>query len=86
MSASNEWTEWHLTPSGWEKGSCKLDFTGTTTKKAPKERVITYQYSEYQSSGFGKVDRGHSILWSSDNKELIDSLTLDYGECPDSII
>ena len=23
MSASNEWTEWHLTPRGWERGSEK---------------------------------------------------------------
>ncbi|MFY9074325.1 hypothetical protein OZZ08_05110 [Malaciobacter mytili] len=86
MSASNEWTEWHLTPRGWEKGSSKIDFQGTTTKDAPVDRVITYCYSEYQSSGFGGVDKGSKIIWSSEDTEQIDTLTSKYGECPDSII
>ncbi len=86
MSASNEWTEWHLTPRGWEKGSTKIDFKGTTTKEPPEDRVITYCYSEYQSSGFGSVDKGHKIVWSSENDEEIDTLTSKHGKCPDSII
>jgi len=28
MSASKEWTEWHLTPTGWVRGSEKVDYQG----------------------------------------------------------
>jgi hypothetical protein len=27
MAVSNEWTEWHLTPRGWEFGDEKTDFS-----------------------------------------------------------
>lgn len=86
MSAGNEWIEWHLTPRGWEKGSTKIDFQGTTTKENPIDRVITYCYSEYQSSGFGSVDIDNKAIWSSNNTKQIDTLILKYGECPNSII
>ena len=39
MAASNEWTEWHLTPRGWEEGSGRLDGVGVTHAEPPTDRV-----------------------------------------------
>src|SRR5574343_541972 len=33
MAASSEWTEWHLTPRGWVRGSDQRDFAGVTTSR-----------------------------------------------------
>ena len=38
MSLSKEWTDWHLTPRGWEAGSQQTDF-GKETKFAPPQRL-----------------------------------------------
>ena len=32
MKPSNEWTEWHLTPQGWERGTEKTDLFRDTSK------------------------------------------------------
>lgn len=54
MSESDEWTDWHLTPRGWEEGSQKLDFVGYQEKPVPKDGVMTCRYSEKLSSPFSK--------------------------------
>lgn len=43
MAASNEWDEWHLTPSGWVKGTEKTDFA-LNEVPPPKDRVATFKY------------------------------------------
>ena len=57
MSASNEWEEWHLTPTGWVPGSEQIDFVGVKQVAPPSDRVLTNGYHEKQSSTFSKLDR-----------------------------
>ena len=56
MSASNEWSEYHLTPNGWVEGSEKLDFS-RTERPAPADRVLTVRQHDYLSSSFSKLDQ-----------------------------
>lgn len=81
MSASNEWTEWHLTPRGWEEGDSKTDFA-SKSEAAPADAVQTVKYREYLSSSFSKLEKTSEIEWSSDDKALIAELRAKFGEPP----
>ena len=62
MSASNEWAEWHLTPTGWVIGSQNSDSQETQVVSPPVNRVLTCNYKEYMSSGVSKLETKVSIL------------------------
>ena len=57
MSASHEWTEYHLTPRGWEQGSWKIDFGDVHKKDPPPNRFLTCVYHERLSSVFSQMNR-----------------------------
>jgi hypothetical protein len=48
MPISDEWTDWHLTPKGWESGSLKVDGQGVTDIAPPDDRVLTVREHERQ--------------------------------------
>jgi len=85
MSASKEWTEWHLTPNGWERGSDKINSGKITKKNPPKDRVISFRLTEEYSGVFTKPDRTTDQIWSGSDKELINNLLDKYGECPNKL-
>ncbi|MGM9480287.1 translation initiation factor 1 [Roseateles sp. NT4] len=81
MSASNEWTDWHLTPAGWVKGTESTDFGGTVRER-PADAVCTYRWREHLSSTYSKVERGLDEIWRSTDKVAIQALTAKFGACP----
>ncbi len=83
MPASNEYIKWHLTPSGWVKGSYHLDFNEPVSIDPPKDRVLTCTYKEFMSSGFSKLETSVVEEWSSRDKEKIQELLSKFGECPE---
>jgi hypothetical protein len=85
MSFSNEWTEWHLTPRGWESGSERTDGPGTTLKDPPVDRALTHRWSEVQSSGYGKMHRGSEEKWKCEDADLITRLLAQYGSAPEHL-
>lgn len=82
MAASNEWTEWHLTPDGWVMGSEKDDFKGLTPRGTPEGCVMTMKHSEYSGSVYSGVDRKDEMLWKHSDAELVDSLLRKHGPAP----
>jgi len=84
MSASNEWTEWHLTPRGWEEGTCKTDFS-LNEVSAPDDRELTMKYKEYLSSRHSKADIGSTEIWRSKDGDQIKALLAQFGPCPNRI-
>jgi hypothetical protein len=52
MAESDEWEEWHLTPRGWEQGSERVDFKGTTERPVPADRMLTFRWRELMTSRF----------------------------------
>ena len=82
MSYSNEWTEWHLTPRGWESGSERTDGPGVELKPEPPDRVLTYRWSEVQTSAYGQMHRSLEKKWESADKELVAKLRAQFGEAP----
>jgi hypothetical protein len=85
MSASHEWTEWHLTPRGWEEGSTLVDFGRITQKPPPLDRVLTCKYTVKLSSPFSRFDTTTRIEWKSDNQHIIEELIAQFGECPEQL-
>jgi len=82
MAASNEWTEWHLTPAGWVKGSEKDDFNGLTLRGTPEGCVMTMKHSEYAGSVYSGVDRKDEMVWKYSDAALVDSLLRKHGPAP----
>jgi hypothetical protein len=82
MAASNEWTEWHLTPRGWEEGSSRLDSVGITHVEPPPDRVLTCQYQELLSSPYAGWEVNVTEEWRSGDEALIQQLLSQYGQCP----
>ena len=84
MSASNEWTEWHLTPRGWERGTEKEDFR-RVDRDPPPDRVLTVTNQEYMGSTFSAMQKSSSITWESKDKGAIAKLKMQFGEPPTSL-
>jgi hypothetical protein len=84
MSLSNEWTEWHLTPEGWGRGTEKEDFR-TIDREPPHNRVKTVRSHDYISSRFSKADRYHSDVWSPQDKAAIARLEAKFGPPPSNL-
>jgi hypothetical protein len=82
MSASDEWTEWHLTPDGWKVGSTKVDFAGVTEQEPPPDRVLTHRWSEHLSSVHSTMDRAGEIIWQSDDQKAVAALLAKFGNPP----
>lgn len=86
VSMSNEWTEWHLTPRGWEPGKSSLDFQPVRgPDKPPKDRVLSVQYNEHMGSAVSKVSKLKNEIWRSPDASAINSLLKEFGECPEQI-
>ena len=52
MAIRKEWTEWHLTPRGWEQGSTRREGRGNEWRDEPADRLLSYQHIE-------KIGRAH---------------------------
>ncbi len=81
MSASDEWTEWHLTPTGWVRGTEKEDFR-KIEREPPPDRVKTVVYRQYLSSPFSRMDETHKVEWSSRDNAEITSFEAEFGPAP----
>lgn len=89
MALSNEWTEYHLTARGWERGSERDDHSGITHREPPSDRVQTWRWTDSaqynDSTDEVDFDNGGIVLWSSDDEARIAELRAQYGEPPRSL-
>ncbi|MFL6439340.1 MAG: hypothetical protein ACJ71Q_17320 [Terriglobales bacterium] len=85
MSLSKEWTDWHLTPRGWEEGSTEVDFGHVTEKDPPPDRVLTSRFSEELSSAYSKMSRWHNERWRSPDEGAVKALLEKFGPPPSSL-
>ena len=85
MAASREWTEYHLTPRGWEAGTTSID-GNRRERPTPADRLRTCTYQEEQSSVFSSVHKTTQTSWSSENADEIARLEQQFGACPTEIV
>jgi hypothetical protein len=80
MSSTNEWTDYHLTQRGWEKGTEKLDFVGETQIPVPIDTVLTLRFHEHQSCSFADEERWYEEICRSPGD--LDALLKKFGSIP----
>ena len=83
MSASDEWAEYHLIPTGWVKGSEQWD-GGKKAVAPPTNRLLTQRRRAYMSSGFSEVQHTLDEIWRGTDAAAIDVALKQFGECPKS--
>lgn len=85
MSASHEWTEWHLTDSAWIRGSMKTDSTFTNVERPPNA-IASFRYSE-EISYVGRADEKVVQIWKSNcTADQLAQAIAACGECPRSLV
>ena len=85
MALRREWTEWHLTPPGWEIGSTRHGANGNNWQNEPEDRVLSAVYKEQQTSSQPTATCGTEESWRSKDPETaarISGLLAQYGNCP----
>ena len=85
MALRREWTEWHLTPRGWETGSTRHGDNGNQWQNEPEDRVLSGVYKEQQTSSQPVPTCGTEESWRTKDPvqaESIPALLAKYGACP----
>jgi hypothetical protein len=84
MAIRKEWTEWHLTPRGWEKGSTRREGRGNDWRDEPADRLLSYQHCElHGASGPPKITTEETWRTKESGKvEQLESALARYGSVP----
>ena len=85
MAPRREWTEWHLTPRGWEMGSTRHGASGNNWQSEPEDRVLSATYKEQQTSEQQVPVTGLEESWRTKDPEKASSipgLLQKWGTCP----
>jgi hypothetical protein len=87
MATRKEWTEWHLTPRGWERGATRVQGKGNTWVDDPEDRVVSFVYQELETAVSPEVRRSSEETWRS--KEVpdaeVDRMVRGHGGCPQKL-
>lgn len=84
MAASNEWTAYHLTATGWIEGDKQRDFSPLLRQPAPPDRVLSVVYKE-TCNGYGPVHNSLQEQWRSPDEALIADLLKRFGPAPQEL-
>ena len=82
MALRNEWTEWHLTPGGWVRGSTRVQGRGNEWVDEPEDRVLSYVYKETQTSSAPSATVSSEESWRSKTATDIQELLGRHGQTP----
>ncbi|OKH55273.1 hypothetical protein NIES2101_04735 [Calothrix sp. HK-06] len=82
----NEWTEWHLTPNGWEKGTFSREGNPQLIEVEPPEnRVLTCRYHENITINSTWLQKHIIEIWRDSGCKIIDELLEKFAGCPESL-
>jgi hypothetical protein len=82
MAVRREWTEWHLTPRGWEAGSIRREGAGTKWTDEPEDRVLSCVFQEVQATEPPNTEQSSEETWRSKRATNVDDLVKQFGPCP----
>jgi hypothetical protein len=85
MAVRKEWTEWHLTPRGWEKGATRVHGQGNTWVEEPLDRALSSVYQELQSDGSPEIKKWVEETRRSKKTSEVDDLLKQFGPCPEKL-
>jgi hypothetical protein len=83
MAGRREWTEWHLTPRGWERGATRAGGKNVW-KDDPEDRVLSWTYKEVESGAETEPTRSSEESWRSKlaTDAEVESLLREHGPAP----
>ncbi len=82
----SEWTEWHLTPKGWEKGTQKRELDPQLIEvETPVDRVLTFRYHENLSINSAWLQKHIIEIWKDSDSKIVDELLEKFGNCPETL-
>ena len=83
MAEHHLWTEWHLTPCGWIRGSEKTEIGSVFEVEPAVGRVLTCRYGEdYDGNGEVPVRTEAKETWHNGNCDEKEKLLRIFGGCP----
>jgi hypothetical protein len=85
MAARKEWTEWHLTTAGWQRGAMRVQGQGNTWVDDPPDRIVSFVYQEVETSAAPGPRISCEETWRSKTATNMDELLQQYGACPHSL-
>jgi hypothetical protein len=85
MAARKEWTEWHLTPRGWEKGATRVHGQGNTWVEEPVDRLLSCVYQETETDASPDVQKWSEETFHSKKKDEVDAALGKFGPCPERL-
>jgi hypothetical protein len=85
MAARKEWTEWHLTPRGWEKGATRVHGQGNTWVEEPVDRLLSCVYQEVETDTSTEVRKWSEETFRSKKKAELDAALNKFGPCPEHL-
>lgn len=80
-----EWTEWHLTPRGWEKGATRVHGQGNTWIEEPTDRLLSCVYQELESGDPPQLRKWCEETWRSREEEEVNAASKQFGPCPERL-
>lgn len=86
LTNCNEWTEWHLTPRGWEKGTEKQDYPAQVKQlEPPLDRVLTYRYHQNIPINSIWMQKSANEIWKCSDQKIVAELLQKFGDCPQNL-
>lgn len=85
MAIRNEWTEWHLTPDGWQKGSTRVQGSGNNWTDEPADRVLSFMYKEVATDSTPEPKVSYEETWRSKTATDVDALLRQHGPAPQNL-
>jgi len=83
MAVRKEWTEWHLTPRGWERGATRVQGKGNNWAAEPEDRVASWVYSETETSA--GLRRNTEPTWDNKATSQVNEFLTRFGPCPEKL-
>lgn len=81
----DEYTEWHLTPTGWVRGTEQRNYGSARIVPPPANRVKSVQYYEIPKGIEGEKIKGVSSTYQGADFKFTDSLESTFGTCPEKL-
>jgi hypothetical protein len=84
MSYNDYEVEYHLTPSGWKRGTSYYYGHAQGTVEPPPDRVHAVIRHEKQASGWSREEVSWGAKWTSSgtSEDVLNSFIAEFGELP----
>ncbi|AFY99678.1 hypothetical protein [Calothrix sp. PCC 6303] len=82
-SKISQWTEWHLTTKGWQRGSQLHESDDEIREiEIALDRVLTCRYHENVTINSIWMQKHINEIWKDSDQKIVDEMLEKFGDCP----